>query len=485
MNAAWFLRHSRVVTVLSVVLYLTAEPGRTANGSRRIQPYPENPRYWQYQGRPVVLLGASDDDNLFQWHQDRLEKHLDLLASVGGNYVRNTMSSRDEGNLWPFQRRPDGKYDLDRFNEDYWQRFERFLRLARERDIIVQIELWDQFDYKAAPVGEQNLWGDLNPYNPKNNVNYTADETGLNGPLGNLHGPENGFFRSVPELEDNRVLLRYQRRQVDRVLDISLAYPNVLYCIDNETHGPPEWGQYWARHIRARAQALGVGACVTEMWNQNDLRGPQHRATFDHPQIYPFVDISQNSRNMGQVHWDNIMWVADYLASHPRPLNNVKIYGGQEAWWGSGSARDGVERFWRNVIGGCASARMHRPDYGLGLSPVSQAAIKSARMLLQELDIFQCRPDATASLLDDRQANEAYLTCIAGRQYAVYFPQGGEVTLDVSACQGSLNVRWLHIAGSRWQPGQTSCGAGGLRLKAPSADHWVALVKMDGKPVAD
>ena len=47
---------------------------------------------------PVLLLGGSGDDDLFQWAADefgdRLPKHLDLLVSVGGNYVRNTMSSR-------------------------------------------------------------------------------------------------------------------------------------------------------------------------------------------------------------------------------------------------------------------------------------------------------------------------------------------------------------------------------------------------------
>ena len=61
----------------------------------RIQPYIENPFYWQYQGKPVLLLGGSREDNLFQIPD--LEAHLDLLASVGGNYIRCTMSSRDEG----------------------------------------------------------------------------------------------------------------------------------------------------------------------------------------------------------------------------------------------------------------------------------------------------------------------------------------------------------------------------------------------------
>lgn len=32
----------------------------------RIQPYGGNPWYWQYGGKPVLLIGGTDDDNPFQ-----------------------------------------------------------------------------------------------------------------------------------------------------------------------------------------------------------------------------------------------------------------------------------------------------------------------------------------------------------------------------------------------------------------------------------
>src|SRR5690606_34993163 len=60
-----------------------------------IMPYSENPKYWQYKGEPVLLLGGTDDDNLFQ--MENLEAHLDELKASGGNFIRNTLSSRDSG----------------------------------------------------------------------------------------------------------------------------------------------------------------------------------------------------------------------------------------------------------------------------------------------------------------------------------------------------------------------------------------------------
>ena len=76
-----------------------------AAGTGRIRPYEKNPYFWQYKGEPVLLIGGSAHDNLFNHPDvgpDGLESHLDLLVECGGNYVRNTMSSRDEGNPWPF-----------------------------------------------------------------------------------------------------------------------------------------------------------------------------------------------------------------------------------------------------------------------------------------------------------------------------------------------------------------------------------------------
>ena len=62
-----------------------------------VRPYYQNPSYWQYREKPMLLFGGSDRDNIFQWAGDgtRLTDHLDLLAKCGGNYIRCTMSSRE------------------------------------------------------------------------------------------------------------------------------------------------------------------------------------------------------------------------------------------------------------------------------------------------------------------------------------------------------------------------------------------------------
>lgn len=140
--------------------------------TRAIQPSAENPWYWQYNGKTVLLLGGTKDDNLFQIPD--LKNHLDELASAGGNFIRNTMSDRRDGGfeVYPFRQLPNGKYDLNEWNDEYWRRFENMLQWTHERAIVVQIEVWDRFDYS------RNHW-EVHPYNPKNNVNYTYEESGF------------------------------------------------------------------------------------------------------------------------------------------------------------------------------------------------------------------------------------------------------------------------------------------------------------------
>lgn len=330
----------------------------------------------------------------------------------------------------------------------------------------MQIELWDRFDFAREP------W-EQNAYNPENNVSYTAEQSRLETrypqhPGGN----QNPFFRTVPKLENNEVVLRYQRAQVDRMLELSLEYPNVLYCMDNETSGRPEWGAYWAEYIRQKAREKGVVVHTTEMWDPWDLGDPLHRHTFDHPETYTFVDISQNNHQKGQTHWDNMQAQRRRIADRPRPMNNVKIYGADTGRYGTD--RDGIERFWRSVMGGMASARFHRPASGLGLSATAQSHIKSARMLSDALRWYACEP--RSDLLSDRAANEAYALAERGRQYAVYFPDGGSVTLDLADANGRWQARWLDIGRSRWTEKTALDGGNAQRLDAPGSGHWAVVL---------
>ncbi|MCK4750514.1 MAG: hypothetical protein KAT15_25830, partial [Bacteroidales bacterium] len=221
------LWHYIFMIVLLAGCAMENDPGIQNRINRGIHMSSTHPQYWEYNGESVMLLGGSDEDNLFQLAG--LEEQLDLLAAAGGNYVRNTMSSRDSGDVWAFHLDPaTGKYDLRQWNEVYWDRFRKLLELTSDRSIIVQVEVWATFDFY------RDNWT-KNPFNPENNTNYTVERTKL--PVEVKTHPimcDNPFFWSVPSHHNNMPLLDYQQRFVDKLLSHSLEFDNVLYCIDNE-----------------------------------------------------------------------------------------------------------------------------------------------------------------------------------------------------------------------------------------------------------
>ena len=271
-------------------------------------------------------------------------------------------------------------------------------------------------------------------------------------------------------------MLKYQQRAVDKMLSYSLKHDHVLYCMDNETAAEEAWGAYWAGHIKKRAAEAGKQVCVTEMWDNWDLKTDHHRRTFDHPERYDFCDVSQNNQKKGQEHWDNFQWVRERIAEKPRPLNTVKTYGADGGKYGDN--RDGLERWWRHVIGGAAAVRFHRPDSGLGLSAPAVAAVHAARKLESAIKLWDVKP--ANELLSERAANEAYLAAKPGRAYALYFTNGGSVGLDLKAAAGAFDVRWIEIETGEWGKRETIAGGSVVKVNAPGKGHWAAaIVKRD------
>ncbi|MBX3422112.1 MAG: prolyl oligopeptidase family serine peptidase [Pirellulaceae bacterium] len=367
-----------------------------------------------------MLLGGSDDDNLFQWPGEKLTRQLDRIVSAGGNLVRNTMSDRRDGGweVYPFARRNDGKYDLTQWNDEYWQRFDFFLEQTQARNIFVQIEVWDRFDFTDA--GGSQHW-QQHPYNPVNNINYSRQQTGLHESYPEHPGAnKQPFFYSTPAQRSIQPLLAFQEAFVHRMLDSSLKFDHVLYCIDNETQAEPQWALHWARLIRQRADQAEKLVCITEMWDDWNLAAERHQQTFDHPEQYDFVDISQNNHQRGQQHWDGLAYVRQYLEKFPRPMNSIKVYGADGNKFND-SDQDAIERFWRNLLGGAAAIRFHRPDSGLGINDRAIACLRAAGRVQASVPMWNLRP--ATERLAQCDPNECYAAATENDSTVVlYFP---------------------------------------------------------------
>jgi hypothetical protein len=343
--------------------------------------------------------------------------------------------------------------------------------MTHARSIIVQIEAWETYDFYQREVRPGFFPWHFNPFNPRNNVNYTSEESGLPEDFPSKGAfPLNPFFETVPTLSDNKVVLPYQLAYVDRLLSISLRYDHVLYCMDNETHAHPDWGAYWARYIREKAAAVGTAVETTEMWDNWDPTGgavPEavRMSEREQPHVlrssplnclrqrdaYTFSDISNNNAQRGETHYRTAHWFWNAVQESGQvwPIHCDKMYGGRRNANWSGSITDGLERFWRNIFAGQAGTRFHRPPSGLGLSLEAQTQIKAMRSLEAEVEIWKMRP--APELLSEREENTSFCLSESGRFYAVVFINPGSCRLDASSiATGRATLRWLEIAGSTW-----------------------------------
>jgi len=476
-------RSAWIIIALPLFSLLARPSAADDKNADRIKPYAKNPRYWQYKGKPVLLLGGSKTDHIFLL--DDLKTHLDEMQAVGANYVRNTMSQREGRDLKPHKLLPDGKFDLDQWNQEYWKRFQNMLKWTAEREVFVQIEVWDRFDYSTRN------W-ETSPWNPDNNVNYTYEQTGFASEY-----PEHSardlqpFFHSIKGMarysKKLDLIRMHQEAFVAKMLSYSLDYGHVLYCMDNETSTPAEWGKYWIQFIKAKAAEKGVTVCTTDMFDDAfEAEEAQHTPIiFNDAEHYMFADISQvNSRNYDETHWERLQWLLRQVNTHPRPSNHTKIYGSGYKSFGTGGPEDGVERFWRNILGGSASARFHRPDSGNGLNDFAKGSIKAARILESLIKFWDITPQM--GLLSDRETNEAYLAAKPGERYALYFTNGGSVGLDLSDATGSFDVTWISVsmgvrtrtsaAGGYRLMQKTIEGGGVVTISAPYKGGWVAAI---------
>jgi hypothetical protein len=271
------------------------------------------------------------------------------------------------------------------------------------------------------------------------------------------------------------VVLKYQQEFVRKLLSISLDYGNVLYCIDNETKGVEEWAVYWVEFIKSVAGDRDVN--VTQMWDTWDVKTPIHKRTLDHPERYDFIDISQNSQLPGYENWENAQYVFDYIKDNTHPVNSTKIYGndGYERWLFRGMTTEhAVQTFYRNIIGGFASSRFHRPTHGLGLSQLSINCIQTIRQIERYVKMWEIVP--RMDLLQGADNNQAYLAANEGEKYLIYFPANDQVLLNLEKYNSNFALQWISTDDAVWSEPKVIHGGKWIQLKPQSRKNSIAII---------
>jgi hypothetical protein len=134
----------------------------------------------------------------------------------------------------PYVRLGWKKYDLNRFNEPYFDYLKEWLLYAYERSLLVRYELFDRCGLTTEPHVSGH-----HPYNAT------------------VHRDERKFSDYT-----NEALFSMQKRYVQKVVSLLREFPNVIIGIMNEFTGYVDWHCEMSRYVRSLApDHLISGTC--------------------------------------------------------------------------------------------------------------------------------------------------------------------------------------------------------------------------------
>ncbi|MBW8041359.1 MAG: DUF4038 domain-containing protein [Planctomycetes bacterium] len=227
--------------------------------------------YWG--NKPIQLVGYSYY-GLLGDRSFKPEVFLEILAAHNINFTRFFLilpwPVEPGPNILPFAK-TDGKYDLTRFNDEFFVRLRSLVKKAENLGIICQVCL---FDRCGLSTGDRLAWPN-NPYNAACNVN------------GILQGQGRAY---PPFCHTNGLIAEINAAYIKKVVQTIGDCNNVIYDIINEPYpqlGPlPKWHAWVARELRKNlsgrsgSKLISAGESRSYQDSEIDLFG-MHSASDD------------------------------------------------------------------------------------------------------------------------------------------------------------------------------------------------------------
>ncbi len=431
--------------------------------SAAIRIHPQNPKIFEFRSRPVVLVTATEHYGAVMNRPFRFERYLADAAEKKMTLTRlftlfrelqsatnpySTCKPESPDYVAPFARTGPGRaldgqprFDLDRWNPEFFERLHRFLGLASGLGIVVEVVLL------SNTYGE-SIWS-LNPLQACNNVNGLEE---------------------IPWYEymtrRHPALFNRQAAHVRKIVQETNRYDNLIYEICNEPGGNwdrpgspgvdevNQWQAALAQVVRETEAGLplkhlisGQEAFAYSLPDESGRSGPDvHQfadqtfdtlAFFDVANQHPLSNMVWRGRHYdlgqfmsAQLRLENLQRYCLDLYSQPKPLNldedNVasqyKDYDGwtihrKRAWTTLlvGGHYDYIDF---SIINYCETG-----------TPESQRCIRTWMKHLSEMvhsiDLVRARP-APQVVVEGPQHSLASILAVEGEDYLVYLADARE-----------------------------------------------------------
>lgn len=195
---------------------------------------PKNPHYLLFRGKTIALITSGEHYGSVLNADIDFHKYLATIDSDGLNYtrifggsyievpaksfgiLRNDLAPRPGRYIAPWARSETpgyagggNKFDLTKWNPDFFERYRAFLADASKRGIVVEISLFSSHY-------DEMMWR-ISALNPANNVNGTTEIEWKK-----LHTLENGN------------IIEFQEKYARKLVVEAKGFDNVIFEIQNE-----------------------------------------------------------------------------------------------------------------------------------------------------------------------------------------------------------------------------------------------------------
>ncbi len=442
---------------------------RIAPAAEPIRLHPDNPHYFLFRSKPTVLVGSTEHygavlnlDFDFLPYLDELKSHgLNLTRTFTGAYceasgnfqIKNNTLAPTEGKLicpWARSDQPGyagggNKFDLDRWDEAYFNRLKTFLREAGRREIVVELVLF-------CPFYEEPMWR-LSPVNAANNTNG----------IGKLARTD------VYALKDDRLTAAQDalaRKLVSELID----FDNLYYEICNE----PYFGGVtldWQAHIAATIEAAQRDLTAKHLIAQNISNGSQ-KIERPNPAVSIFNFHYSTPPDSVGLNYDLGKAIGDDETGFRGSEDAVYRGEGWDFLLAGGAVYDNLDySFTTEHEEGTA-----RPEAPGGGGPALRRQLGVVKRFLDGFDFVRMKPDT--SVVSGGLPDKATVRVLSdpGVAYALYLRGGTSAELRLNLPEGRYTAEWLNPRSGQIDAKQDVASIGKpVSLRSPEYAEDIAL----------
>jgi hypothetical protein len=457
---------------VALLLALSASPAPAAPPEKPLALHPDNPHYFLFRGKPAVLVTSGEHYGAVLNRDFDYVKYLDELAAHGlnltrtftgvycedaksFNITRNTLAPAEGNLLCPWARSDTpgyagggAKFDLAKWNEDYFKRLKDFLTQAAKRGVVVELALF-------CPFYDDSMWK-LSPMNAANNVNGV-------GKLGR---------EAVYNREKNGDLQRTQEELVRKIVAEMNGFDNLYYEVCNE----PYFGgvtEDWQRRI-----VEVIVAAEKELPRKHLIS----------------LNIANGSKKVEKVP-AGVGILNFHYASPPDAVKqnyglNVVIGENETGFKGTGDTHYRMEA-WEFLLAG--GGLFNHLDYSFvaghedgtfayppktpgGGNRGFRKQMAVLKGFVESLDFVRMKPDEALVKGGLPAKGRARVLAEPGKQYALYFFGGSSARLELALPAGTYKAEWVDpLNGKVVESARVTAGGAATVLPSPKFETDIAL----------